>query len=377
MEIVILCYFSTMIKNDQYYIRMAYSLAKKAKGLTFPNPAVGAIIVKNGIVVGKGATQFAGGHHAEKIALFEAAENAKGATLYATLEPCCHYGRTPPCTDAIIKAGIARVVITQKDPNPLVGGNGIDQLHKAGIQVDHGLLEKETSQLNEDFCWSIQHHMCWVTLKLAMTLDGRIADGSNISKWITGEKSRIYVHELRRMHAAVGVGRSTLDFDNPQLTVRHKKGYNPARIIFSSSPDIPENSYFFEHAGDARSIVVVRSKMSKITIDEKSGIEFWFTGELEHAKSMAVFRKIAYAQGITSIFIEGGQKIASLLLENRMVNRVYFFYGNRILGAGREGLQFSSGLSMPDCISLDNLELKSFGADMMITGTPVYSICDS
>jgi diaminohydroxyphosphoribosylaminopyrimidine deaminase/5-amino-6-(5-phosphoribosylamino)uracil reductase len=356
---------------------MAYSLAKKAKGLTFPNPAVGAIIVKDGSVIGKGATQFAGGHHAEKIALFDAGERAKDATLYATLEPCCHYGRTPPCTDAIIKAGISRVVITQQDPNPLVSGKGIKQLQEAGIQVDHGILEKETSQLNEDFFWSIQNKKTWITLKLAMTLDGRIADGSNISKWITGQKSRIYVHELRRMHAAVGVGRSTLDFDNPQLTVRHKKGYNPARVVFSSSPDIPENSYFFQHAKDARSIVIVRSKVSKIQVDEKSGIEYWFTGELEHSKSMNIFREIAFTQGITSVFVEGGQRIASILLENQMVNRVYFFYGNRILGAGREGLQFSRGLSMPDCISLDNIELKSFSTDMMITGTPVYSKCGS
>jgi diaminohydroxyphosphoribosylaminopyrimidine deaminase/5-amino-6-(5-phosphoribosylamino)uracil reductase len=356
---------------------MAYLLAKKAKGLTFPNPAVGAIVVKNGAVTGKGATQFAGGHHAEKMALFEAGESAKDATLYVTLEPCCHYGRTPPCTDAIIEAGISRVVITQSDPNPLVSGKGIKKLQEAGIQVDHGILEKEMSRLNEDFCWSIQHKKCWITLKLAMTLDGRIADGSNISKWITGEKSRLYVHELRRMHAAVGVGRSTLDFDNPQLTVRHKKGYNPARVVFSSSPDIPENSYFFQHAKDTRSIVIVRSKLSKIQIDEKSGIEYWFTGELEYSKSMNIFREIAYTQGITSVFVEGGQKIASLLLEHQMVNRVYFFYGNRILGAGKEGLQFSRGLSMPDCISLDNIELKSFSTDMMITGTPVYSECGS
>jgi diaminohydroxyphosphoribosylaminopyrimidine deaminase/5-amino-6-(5-phosphoribosylamino)uracil reductase len=364
-----------MIKKDQFYIRMAYSLAKKAKGLTFPNPAVGAIIVKDGIVIGKGATQFAGGHHAEKTALFEAGERAKDATLYATLEPCCHYGRTPPCTDAIIKAGISRVVITQKDPNPLVSGNGINQLLEAGIRVDYGILEKETSRLNEDFCWSVQHNKCWITLKLAMTLDGRIADGSNSSKWITGDKSRLYVHELRRMHAAVGVGRSTLDFDNPQLTVRHKTGYNPARVIFSSSTDIPENTYFFQHAKAARSIVVVRSNISKIQVDQNTGIEYWFTGELEQSKSMSIFREIAYEQGISSVFVEGGQKIASLLLENQMVNRVYFFYGNRILGAGREGLQFSRGLSMPDCISLDNIELKSFSTDMMITGTPVYSKC--
>jgi len=362
-----------MTKNDQFYIRKAYTLAKKVKGLTFPNPAVGAIIVKDGVVIGKGATQFAGGHHAEKQALAEAGEKAKNATLYATLEPCCHIGRTPPCTDAIIKAGISRVVITQKDPNPLVSGKGINQLLEAGIRVDQGILEKETSQLNEDFCWSIQHNKCWITLKLAMTLDGRIADGSNISKWITGEKSRLYVHELRRMHAAVGVGRSTLDFDNPQLTVRHKTGYNPARIIFSSSANIPENSYFFQHAKDARSIVVLGSKISKIQLDEKSGIEYWFTGEMEYSKSMNIFREIAYKQGITSIFVEGGQKIASLLLENQMVNRVYFFYGNRILGAGREGLQFSKGLSMPDCISLNDIELKLFSTDMMVTGTPVYS----
>lgn len=289
-------------KTDQYYLKYALRLACAAKGKTFPNPAVGAVVVKNDKIMGSGATQKYGGLHAEKVALQIAGENSIGATLYVTLEPCCHHGRTPPCTDAIISAGIKRVVFTVKDPNPLVAGKGADLLRKAGIDISSGLLESESTSLNEDFFWSITKKQAWVTLKLAMTLDGRIADGSNNSKWITGEQSRLFVHELRRRHAAVAIGRSTLEIDDPQLTVRHKKGYYPSRIIFSSTENIPKNSFFYQHARETRSILVIEGKEKQILTDPFSGIEFWYTGQNSQNQSFATFLQMAYEQGITSSF---------------------------------------------------------------------------
>jgi diaminohydroxyphosphoribosylaminopyrimidine deaminase/5-amino-6-(5-phosphoribosylamino)uracil reductase len=357
---------------DIKHMHHALRLANVAKGRTFPNPAVGAVIVLNNQIEGVGATQHCGGSHAEKVAIKNAMNKTEGATLYVTLEPCCHFGRTAPCTDAIIDAKIKKVVVSVTDPNPLVAGKGIEQLRSNGIEVVVGLLGKESARLNEDFFWGIMNKKAWITLKLALTLDGRIADGSNISKWITGEKSRTFVHELRRCHSAVAVGRATLDIDDPHLTVRHKKGYNPARIIFSSDTNIPENSYFFKNASNARSIVVVRGGNKEI-IKNSDEIELWYTGENNYTDSLHVFTQMAYEQGLTSIFVEGGQKIASQLLESYIVNRIYLFYGNRILGSGKEGILFDTGLNMQKCISLDSIEFKTFNEDVMVSGLPQYN----
>ncbi len=325
-------------EKDLYYLKKALLLSKTAKGRTFPNPAVGAIIVKDGTIIGSGATQKYGGAHAEKVALMQAGENAKGATLYVTLEPCCHFGKTPPCTNAVIAAGIHRVVVSVLDPNPLVSGKGVEQLRDSGIEVSSGLLEKESNLINEDFFWSITRKRAWVTLKLAMTLDGRIADENNSSKWITGEKSRRFVHELRRCHAAIAVGRTTFEVDDPQLTVRHKKGYFPARIIFTSNDRISSESYFYKHAQEARSIIAILGGAKRDIIKAESGIELWYTGNDSENDKIFSFLEMAFEQGITSVFVEGGQRVASSFLEAGLVNRVYFFYGNRLLGKGKDGI---------------------------------------
>lgn len=359
-------------EDDLYYMQMAMDLAWEAKGRTFPNPAVGAVIVAGGKVVGKGATQPYGGPHAEKVALAQAEEKAKGATLYVTLEPCCHFGKTPPCTDAIINSGIRKVVFSIKDPNPLVGGKGASKLLQNGIEVSEGLLKQQAAELNEDFFWSISNNRAWVSLKLALTLDGKIADYAGNSKWITGETSREYVHELRRRHAAIAVGRGTLEADDPRLTVRHKQGYFPARIVFSSKDQISQNSYFFQHSSDARSIVVINGG-SGSEIRKDSGIERWYTGQSDPGQSMEEFVQIAYQQHLTSIFVEGGQRIASSLLKAGLVNRLYLFYGSKILGEGKDGICFSEGLSMHECINLKEIRQQTFGHDFLISGIPHYN----
>lgn len=357
------------MKTDLYFMQKALKLARKAKGRTFPNPAVGAVVVREGKIVGKGATELCGGPHAEKLALAQAKENAKGASLYVTLEPCCHFGKTPPCTEQIIASGIKRVIFSVKDPNPLVSGKGAQLLEQNGIEVSEGVLKEQATELNEDFFWSITKKRAWVSLKLAMTLDGKIADTAGDSKWITEESAREYVHELRRCHAVVAVGKGTLEADDPQLTVRHKKGYCPARIVFASDDQISQNSYFFKHSTDTRSIVVVNGGNDS-EIKKKSSIEYWYTGETDKIGSLELFLKMAYQQNLPSIFLEGGQRVASRFLQAGLVNRLYLFYGSKILGDGLDGICFSKGLLMNECITLKEIKHQSFGSDFLISGIP-------
>lgn len=349
----------------------ALEWAWAAKGKTFPNPAVGAVIVFNGKIVGRGATEACGGPHAEKVALKRAGKRAAGATLYVTLEPCCHYGRTPPCTDAIIAAKIRRVVAAAGDPNPLVNGKGFAKLRAAGVAVETGLLQEEAMTVNEDFFHTITKKRAWITLKLACTLDGRIADEAGVSQWITGKEAREYGHELRRTHAAVAIGRTTLERDDPRLTVRHVKGFSPARIVFTTNEKISKTTFFSRHAKETRSIVVVSGKCrKKIVRDPRTGIEYWYTGEKEQRKNLLVFTKMAFENDITSVLVEGGQKLASSFLESGLVNRLYLFYGNKILGKGIEALRFSSGLPLNKCISLKKKQLLLFGDAFGIAGIP-------
>jgi diaminohydroxyphosphoribosylaminopyrimidine deaminase/5-amino-6-(5-phosphoribosylamino)uracil reductase len=357
--------------DDRSFMSTALELAASVKGSTLPNPAVGAVIAKNGHIVGKGATAAWGGPHAEKKALAAAGVKSRGATLYVTLEPCCHFGRTPPCTDAIIAAGISRVVVALRDPNPLVAGKGIEQLRRNGIPVATGLLRTGATSLNEDFIWAITRKRSFITLKLALTLDGRIADLQGNSKWITSPALRRVVHELRSQHAAVAVGNGTLIADDPRLTARTRRKTRPARIVFTSAASLPPESYFYRHAGESRSIVVVRKKAKQhIETAPETGIEYWYTGRADAAGSMTAFTEMAFKQNLTSIFIEGGQRIASVLLEAGLVNRLYLFYGNKIIGKGRNGILFRQGLSIGKCITLKERKSILVGSDMYVTGIP-------
>jgi diaminohydroxyphosphoribosylaminopyrimidine deaminase/5-amino-6-(5-phosphoribosylamino)uracil reductase len=356
-------------ERDLRFMSLAIKMAEEVKGTTFPNPAVGAVIVKNGHVVGKGATSYFGGPHAEKNALEAARGNARGATLYVTLEPCCHFGRTAPCTGAIIDAGIRRVHVSIKDPNPLVNGKGMHLLRKSGIEVVAGLMQEEAGRINEDFLFWITKHRPWVSVKLAMTLDGRIADAAGASKWITSIEARTYAHYLRARHAAIGIGRATLEKDNPKLTVRHGKGRNPVRFVFSSRAAAPSGSYFVAIAKKvSRSILVVCGGGSCSREKLKNGVEIWRTGTTDSNESLHSFLQMAGNEGLSSVLIEGGGKLASSFIENRLANRLYLFYGNRILGGGIPGLAFSRRLALDKSITLDRLETMSLGKDFLVTG---------
>ena len=365
-------YFQIMIHtysdSDTRFMQKALDAAQAAKGYTFPNPAVGAVVVKSGRMVGIGATDRCGGPHAEIVALNDAALRSRGATLYVTLEPCNHHGRTPPCTNAIIDAGITSVVAAVRDPNPLVAGKGLRALSRAGIAVRCGLLKNEATRLNEDFFYAIVHKRAFVTLKLALTLDGRIADHSGHSKWITSASSRTLVHQLRRSHAAIAIGKQTLLADDPMLTVRHLSGPSPARIVFASDAVIPKHSYFATHAGDVRSIIVAAGAPFEIKEKLSNGMECWHPAGDSMREQLASFLRMAYQEGLTSILVEGGAKLASSFLENGLVNRIYLFYGNKILGSGLSGLQFNTGLTISNAISLKKIEHCVVDEDRVVTG---------
>ena len=349
----------------------AIALAWSVKGKTFPNPAVGAMVVRKLNIVGRGTTQAWGGLHAERVALSQAGALARGATLYVTLEPCCHYGRTPPCVDAIIETGIRRVVVAVGDRNPLVNGRGLARLRAAGIRVDSFLQREEAEAVNEDFFWAITRRRAWITLKLACTLDGRIADEKGASKWITEIQARVFARELRRRHAAIAVGRTTLDHDDPRLTVRMGRGFAPARCIFTSNKNIPVTAWFSRHAGAARSIVVVRDRTARrIELNGDTRLEYWYTGRSRKSAHLETFTEMAFENNLPSVFVEGGQQLASAFLEAGLVNRVYLLFGNKIIGRGLEGLHFSKGLAINNCIRLENMKMLLLDNAFGVTGIP-------
>lgn len=352
-------------------MRLALDAAREVKGTTLPNPAVGAVIVKRGRVIGSGATSPCGGPHAERHALAAAGCAARGADMYVTLEPCCHFGRTPPCTDAIIAAGISRVFVALRDPDSRVSGKGMAQLRRRGVVVSCGCMRKEAALLNEDFIYAVTNNRAFITLKLALTLDGYIADADGHSKWITSAEQRKEVHALRGMHAAVAVGRGTLEADDPHLDVRYGRKRRPVRIVFTSSDTVSPGSFFYTHAHQTRSIVVVRGKGDRHSmIDAASGIEYWFTGESDAHKSMEVFTRMAAAAEIVSVFVEGGATVGAAFLEAGLVNRLHLFYGNKILGGGRPGIMLGRGLPIDKCINLRECAVRVIGGGVCLSGIP-------
>jgi diaminohydroxyphosphoribosylaminopyrimidine deaminase/5-amino-6-(5-phosphoribosylamino)uracil reductase len=361
--------------NDDSFMSRALALADNVKGFTFPNPSVGAVIVKNGAVIGTGATSECGGPHAEINALKKAGAGSRGATMYVTLEPCCHFGKTGPCTEGIIRAGIKRVCVSVADPNPLVKGRGIRLLRKNGIHVEVGLREKEATRINEDFFFWIVKKRPWISVKLAMTLDGRIADDYGDSKWITSTVSRKFDHGLRARHAGIAVGRTTLEKDNPRLTVRYAQGNDPVRFVFTSTDEVSSGCYFVRYARQKRgtaagSVLVVRGGRSRSKQRRSDGVEVWHTGECDTVRNLHAFCDMAFEENICSMLVEGGGKLASSFIENRLANRLYLWYGNKIIGKGIAGMEFSKGLPVRHCLSLDEIEINRFGPDAMITGIP-------
>lgn len=346
-------------------MQIALELAEKGRGFTSPNPLVGAVIVKNGKIIGKGYHEQYGSHHAEVNAFLNASEDVTGATMFVTLEPCSHYGKTPPCAKLIIEKKIKKVVITKLDPNPLIYKNGVKMLEDAGIEVEYGLLENEASLQNEIFFHYIKTKTPYVAIKYAMTLDGKIATKSFDSKWITNSKSREYVHDLRNKYQAILVGVNTIIKDDAKLNVRRDvKSRQPIRIIIDPNLKTPLDSYLVKTA-NLQPTIIVSTKKDKSYTD--FGVEVIEMEKIDLKELL----KILGERYIDSVFIEGGSYTHGTFLDEKVVNKVYAFIAPKIIG-GKEALTPVSGLGvnlMKDAFSLENIKLKTFDEDILVEGT--------
>ena len=321
-----------MLKNiDENFMKLALELAKKRKGYTHPNPTVGAVVVKNGKILGLGYHEKAGKPHAEVVAISQAGKEAKGSTLYVTLEPCTHFGRTPPCTDLIIKSGIKRVVVATLDPNPLVSGKGVERLKKAGIDVSVGILEKEAREINEDFFTYITKKRPYITLKWAQTLDGKLATEEGKSKWISSFESRKYAHKLRLEATAVLVGVNTVIKDDPQLTVRYIHSQKqPTRIILDPELKVPLNAKVL-NTEEAKTLIITQKNNEKVNKVKEKGAEVLIIGDYLIENIL----KELYKREIMHVLVEGGAFTLSRFLEKKIFDRICVFIAPKIMGRGK------------------------------------------
>jgi diaminohydroxyphosphoribosylaminopyrimidine deaminase/5-amino-6-(5-phosphoribosylamino)uracil reductase len=356
------------MKPDERYMRMALSLAKRAEGMTSPNPLVGAVIVRGGKVVGSGYHKRAGLPHAEINAIEDAGRKANGAVLYVTLEPCDHFGRTPPCTDAIINSGIKTVVIATPDPNPLTGGRGIKMLKRHGIKTVVGILKDEARSMNKAFEKRVTKNMPYVTVKSAESIDGKIATRTGDSKWITSEDSRRYVHRLRALSDAVMVGVNTIIKDDPLLTSRIQGSRQPVRIIVDSHLRTPLNAKIFSNIKRAPLIIVTIGKSSKIGRYVELGAEVIIVKAKGGMVDLRALLKELAKREITSILVEGGGNLNAKLLEESLADKVLFFISPKIIG-GRDAITSVEGRgakNVKDAVKLKNIKLKKFRDDILI-----------
>lgn len=365
---------------DSFYMALALELAARGSGTTSPNPMVGAVIVKDGRIVGRGWHEVAGGPHAEAAALIEAGEEARGATAYVTLEPCSHHGRTPPCADALIDAGISRVVAAMSDPNPLVAGAGLEKLHKAGIETELSLHEDQARRLNEAFCLSVLEKRAFVHLKLGATLDGKIATGGGESRWITSDGSREMVHLLREQTGAVLVGVETALKDDPRLTARlpGQPEKRTLRVILDRSLRGTTKIGMLA-PGEADSTLVVcgeHVREERVSRFLSAGARVERVPELDGG--MLDLRKVLellYALGRMEVLVEGGSRTARAFLDQKVVDRIHFFYAPKILG-GASSLSMIGGEGpehLSEAVQVGDLEVYTVGPDVYVTGKPKWN----
>lgn len=350
-------------------MRLALELAHRGEGYTNPNPIVGAVVVKDGNIVGQGYHHEFGGPHAEVFALEEAGEGAREATIYVTLEPCSHYGKTPPCADRIIAAGISRAVVACRDPNPLVNGHGIAKLRAAGIEIAEGVLEEEARCANEIFFTFIETGLPFVQLKLAQSLDGKIATRSGDSKWISGDESRREVHRLRRRFAAILVGANTVIHDDPLLTVRHVQGPDPVRIVLDGRGRIPLDRRMFSNGGRTIIATAVMPEEKEASLRE-CDVEVWRLPSGGGKVDLRALLSRLGKENLDSLLIEGGGESAAAFLEAGLVDKVSFFIAPLIIG-GRDAVPAVGGVGVSQvagALRLRDVELARLGGDIVITG---------
>jgi diaminohydroxyphosphoribosylaminopyrimidine deaminase/5-amino-6-(5-phosphoribosylamino)uracil reductase len=352
--------------NDIDYMKLALELAKSTEGQTSPNPMVGSVVVKDGAIVGVGAHLKAGEGHAEVQALAMAGDKAKGGTIYVTLEPCSHYGKTPPCADLIIEKGLKRVVVATGDSNPAVSGRGLSRLKEAGLEVVFGVCQKEANELNKIFFHFMKHQKPFVTLKSATTLDGKTATVTGKSKWITGKEAREDVHRYRHIHDAILVGIGTVLADNPSLTTRLANGgRNPIRVVLDRSLRTPVDARLVQDQEAPTWILTTEeASMDKQKELEEFGIDVLRMPD----DSIETTLSLLGTKGITSLFVEGGAKVNGSFLKARAVNQVITYLAPKLFGGnlaptaiGGEGFQ-----KVEHALELEIKEVTTIGKDIKI-----------
>lgn len=360
-----------MEQADSRYMKRALSLARKGLGKTSPNPAVGCVIVRDGIIVGEGWHKKAGTPHAEVHALAMAGTAAHGSDVYVTLEPCCHYGKTPPCCDALIAAGVRRVVAGMVDPFLQVAGKGLQRLRQAGIRVEAGLLEDQCRDLNKGFIKSVTTGMPYLIYKTAMTLDGNIATVTGHSRWVTGEDSRRLVHRLRSLCDAVMVGVDTIISDNPQLTVRHIKGRNPVRVIVDTRLRTPESVNVLNGAATSKTIIATCE--SDTVIHQRyqaQGAVILVCREYDGRVEMRDLLHKLTGLGIQTVLLEGGSRLAGDLLQHGLIDECIFFYAPKVVGNGFAPFAIQGIATMDEAVRLSVQRVGMSGADVVVYARP-------
>ena len=366
------------MSRDTSYMKRALAIAQEALGRTSPNPAVGALVVKDGVVLGQGSTLPPGQSHAEIVALNQAGERARNASIYVTMEPCCVYGRTPPCTQAIIAAGISTVHVATVDPNPLVNGRGLAELDAAGIVVHSGDEEEETRKLYEAFAKHINTGTPFVTAKFAMSLDGKIATSTGDSKWVTGPAARGHVHEMRRTCDAVMVGVNTVVRDNPLLTARDREGgpleRQPLRVVLDSTARTPPDSLLLKQPGQTL-IAVTRPPESRVATLREAGAEVLvLPATKDGTVDPSALLQTLGARGVVNLLVEGGGTLLGSLFDLGLVDKVAAFIAPVIIGGasapspvGGEG-----SVTMERITRLERVSVKRVEEDLLVVGYPPH-----
>jgi diaminohydroxyphosphoribosylaminopyrimidine deaminase/5-amino-6-(5-phosphoribosylamino)uracil reductase len=362
---------------DERFMWIALDLARRGRGSTSPNPMVGAVVVRDGKIVGTGYHQAPGGPHAEVAALRQAGEKARGAVLYVNLEPCAHRGRTGPCADAIIRAGISRVVAAMEDPNPLVAGKGFRKLAEAGIELKRGVLEEKALRLNEVYVKFITTGRPFVIVKTAVTADGKTATRTGRSRWITGEKARAFVHRLRHNSDAIAVGIDTVLRDDPLLTARLEGGggRDPLRVIVDSRARLPLDARVINSASRAATLLAVTpaAPADKLRALEEKGVEILLLPGREGRVDLdALMRKLG-ERGVCQLMVEGGGNLNYSLLEAGLVDKLMLFMAPLIIG-GRESPTSFEGAGvarLEEAWRLKDMEIKQYDGDLLLIGYPL------
>lgn len=355
--------------KDEFYMDRAIQLGNKGCGWISPNPMVGAVIVKNGRIIGEGYHEKYGEAHAERNALAACRESPKGAVMYVTLEPCCHYGKQPPCTEALAAAGIKQVIIGTRDPNPLVAGKGITYLKQKGILVKEGVLEEECKKMNQVFFHFIQTRRPFVVMKYAMSMDGKIACYTGDSQWITGEKAREQVHKDRHRYSAIMAGAGTVLADDPLLTCRMKNGKNPIRVICDTHLRIPPSCRVVQTAFEAPVILATCcGDKARQEPYERAGCRILTVPEKNGHTDLSVLMKRLGEEGIDSLLLEGGGTLNWSALKNGIVNKVQAYIGPLLIGGeGAKTPVSGEGYScLKEAVRLKNTEIIKLGEDFLI-----------